>query len=156
MQFEFSLGFAIKAVTMLLAAFGVIVGIVRWFILEGHSRFHAFTTGFAVILLCAMLLTCELVTLPFEEHYRYIQTPAGKAAQLGVIGLILGGSPPLWIASWTLFWVLAVIYLLVHFFDIELAPPLLEFGGGTWNPNVSKSQGSAAQPIATGSYAPLE
>jgi hypothetical protein len=108
------LAIVLKCLSLLVALFGTVCAIVMWFL--GGFNLGGFTTGIALILLNVLIGLAELrPSLWVEQLCPFLLKPIGKCLFLVTIGVIFAGGYWLWIACWVTYWLLAGVYLLVHF-----------------------------------------
>jgi hypothetical protein len=113
--------FILKLLSLVVSLYGVIVGIVIWFVPE--FGLGAVTTGIAVIFLNALILIFEVRPSKFFVTYlKFLTLSGGRAALLITLGLIYAGPNGLGIASWVIFWVLAGLYIILYFAGETVIP----------------------------------
>jgi hypothetical protein len=111
----------LKIVTLLVAAFGAICGIVMWFV--PVFSLDGFTTGIVIIAFNLVFALAELKpSILVEKFLPFLLSPLGRALYLTFIGLIFAGTYGLWIACWVIFWLLAAIHYLIFFTGNTIIP----------------------------------
>jgi hypothetical protein len=149
-------GLILKCAALLIALFGVICGIVIWFVPQ--FSLEGLTTGLVVILLNGLIFLAELrPAVLIETSVPFLRTAFGRSVHLVIIGLLFAGTDGLAIACWVIFWVFAGVYLLIGFVG-DRFPGIMNSGfrqmpanGGGQTQNVQASD----QPL-TDSYNQVE
>jgi hypothetical protein len=117
----FDLAFAFKVISLVVALYGIICGIVMWFL--PIFTLSGFTTGIALIVLNALIGLAELrPDILIKKYFVFLGDSLGRGLYLILIGLFFAGPGGLWIATWVIFWLLGTVYVVLYFTKADVGP----------------------------------
>lgn len=110
---EITPGLILKVWTIIVGVFGVACGVTRWF--YPAWSIAGFMGGIDLILLNTLVILHEIIHLPVFDFLRIFEYAWGKAAIMFFIGALWAGTMAFWISSWVIYWLTAVVWLIVNF-----------------------------------------
>jgi hypothetical protein len=99
----------LKAGDILLGGFGVISGLVRWFI--PYFSIAHFMSGTIVIALSLFILALQLSQINIVQYTQFVRHGWGKALLFVVIGMHFADTQLFWITCWVLFSFWGVVWI---------------------------------------------
>ena len=120
-----SLLFATQIISIIASAFGIAIAIV--IMVQNGGSWTTYIIPIYVLFFCIMLFVVEIYILPCFRFFGFLLKNWGKGATYLLLGfLIFNPNVTLNIVAGVIFWILAVLYIILSFVAKGIARPLAQ------------------------------